>query len=187
MAGEHGAEYGKGIEEEGHEGLTPAPEEQAGEVHSVPGIEFSKQRQKGHGQDGQKEEAQPREIAGEEEPLPPEGQGVHQSGGTAEVEVGEHRHSGQYAEDKRDGKTQFDGIDHIAGGEIPRICRRRGPAVENTHREGQKPEGAIEGPDGPEAGEIFPKQRGAEPRVGAARPIRGRYRGPHSPHLPIHR
>ena len=177
VAGEHGAEHGKGVEEEPEQAHHHQPGEQAAEHHCA-GKDLRRQGQQEHRQIGQQQEQKPRQVVGEEQALPPQGQGVKHAHRAAGIEVGEHRHGAQQAEQsgQRNGgaRAAVQVVQGQAAGHSPVPMYPVGQNIEGQHRQ---PEQAVQRPDGPEAGEILAQQG----------KIKVRCRGPHSPHLPAHR
>ena len=164
-------------EEEPEQAHHHQPGEQAAEHHCA-GKDLRRQGQQEHRQIGQQQEQKPRQVVGEEQALPPQGQGVKHAHRAAGIEVGEHRHGAQQAEQsgQRNGgaRAAVQVVQGQAAGHSPVPMYPVGQNIEGQHRQ---PEQAVQRPDGPEAGEILAQQG----------KIKVRCRGPHSPHLPAHR
>ena len=188
MPGEHGAEGGEGEEKQGgaalgqHEGaqggqgLPPALGGQQGQFHHRP-------HQAGR-QLGQQQEAQPRQVVGPEQGLPPHGEGVDGAGGAVVVQVAEGRHGRQHPEAGGQEQPELQKIrqlhcptqqlilspgDHLAPAQGVEIARHQ------EQRDAEDPDHPVQGPQGPVAGHGLAVDGG----------IKERCRGPHSPHLPI--
>lgn len=167
MAGEHGTEDGKGVEEEAGGGLDQQPDGQRLQIQTVP-HSLAGQGEAKDGGVGQQQEAEPGQIVGEKQSLPPQGQGVHHAGGAAGIQIAEHRHSGQQAKDDGQHRAQVQGVAHRDPGKIVQAVRKvlQSPVLppldrgEQIEGQGKQPDHRVQGPDGPEAAEVFAVEGG---------------------------
>ena len=191
VAGKHGAQGGKGEEEQGQSALSRRPLPQGGETHPQGGGGDDDQLhgggEQGHGQVGQHGKGQARQILGDKQGLPAHGQGVHHAGGAVVIQVAEHRHGAQHPKAAGDEHAGLDpAAGHLGGLPQPLFPIRFDEVHNGIHREigiqqidgdDQGPHEGVQDPQGPEAPHGLAVKGG----------IKARCPGPHSPHLPIHR
>ena len=173
MAGKHGTEGGKAEEEHLHQSHAEQPHDQSAHIHMT----FGRLRQKGqqeHHQVRPDKESQTRQKIGQKQSLPPDGQSVHQAGGAVIVQVRPHGAGRQQRKYDGHGQPRQNDCSHYdpLGKENSRIIIQ-----DQVHRQHEQPNDQIQSPDGPKPGHVLLKQR----------PVKPRFRGPHSPHLPVHR
>ena len=190
MPGEHGAEGGEGEEEQTGAAVSQKPHGQTGQgVGPHVGGQQGQLHQhpaQGHRRHGQQQEGQPGQILGDEQGLPAHGQGVHHAGGAVIIKVAEAGHGAQQphqgGQPDAGGQILGDGLGQVQ----QQVLGRAGPAgpaeiveiaVHQIQRNGKHPKQAVQSPEGPEAGH----------GLAIEGPVKARYPGPHSPHLPIHR
>ena len=181
VSGEHGAEGGKGEEEQGipHEAQPEDPQNVQG-VHQV-GVGDDEALHPGgngqHSQHGQDEEAQTGQILGGEQGLPLHGQGVEHAGGAVIIEVSEHRHGAQDAAHRQTHHSQGQDIHDLGGGAVEADGIGVDRLVQQIQGQQKGQQQGVGAPQGPEPGHGFPVKRG----------VKERGRGLHNPHLPIHK
>ena len=180
VPGEHGAEHRQGVEEEPLSARRRQPEAQPLPAHHAPRQLHQQGEQENH-QVGHNQEGQPRQIVGEEQPLPPDGQSAEEVGRTGIIQVAEHRHGRQHPEYKGQLEGQLRrGLGHHVKGEVLHVAcvmlvhLEKHQPVQGQHHQ---PDGEVRPPQGPEAADSLFENR----------PIKERCPGPHSPHLPFHR
>ena len=120
---------------------------------------------------GQQHHGKSREEVGEEQTLPPDGQGVEEPHAPGAVQAAPHRQGAQRAVDEEQHRP---GVAHHAvvyAGELRRggISRQGeiGAVPQDLHQQRQGEQGRQEGgqaPQGPEAGQVFAEQRPVKER-----------------------
>ena len=183
MPGEHAAEHRHGVEEQALPAGDRQPEPQPRQEHR-PADGLDEQGEQEYRQVGHEEEGQPRQVVGEEQPLPPHGQGAEEVGGPGVIEVAAHRHGAQRPEEHRQRQGQLDQVPHLLGKGLHIPAREAGAGLglqlehhQPLEGQDQQPDDGVRRPHGPVAQDRF-LEYGA---------VKERCPGPHSPHLPSHR
>ena len=184
MAGKHGAEHRKGVEEQAHGALGGQPDADGVQIY-IAAQPLCRKGQQPHHAVGAQQAHKAGHVAGQEQALPPDGQGVDHAGGAVVIEVGEHAHGGQDAEAEgheraealqQEGDLIGEGLYLLDGGFThPELVS--GHHHKTPNRQGVGPDQGVQSPDGPVADKVFLQQGG----------VKERCRGLHNPHLPVHR
>ena len=163
VAGEHGAAGAEGEEKHTHHHLKDQPlEDLQRQEHPLKGSHA--QGEKAHHQTGRGDKPEGGNVVGEQQALPPDGQGVDGLAGTAAHEVGEKGHGQKDAEEGVDPDRSIAGHHQL----LPDDTRGDGgpPAFrEDGHGQLKEVDDPVKDPDGPEPGHVLPEESGIEPAV----------------------